>query len=32
MFEKGWKHIESWAQKELMGIGERVVKRVNSEK
>jgi hypothetical protein len=30
MFEEGWKHIEPWAQKELMGIGERVVRRVEA--
>jgi len=30
MFEKGWQHIESWAQKEMMGIGERVVRRVEA--
>ena len=30
MFEEGWTAIESWAQTELMGIGERVIRRVEA--
>ena len=28
MFEKSWKEIEPWAQKQLMGIAARVIKRI----
>lgn len=28
MFRDAWKEVEPWAQKQLMGIGERVIRRV----
>lgn len=28
MFEKAWKEVEPWAQKQLMGIADRVIRRI----